>query len=342
MRSTRKRRRGFTLVELLVVIAIIGILVALLLPAVQAAREAARRAQCQNNMRQLGLAVLNYESSEGRLPPGARGWNTENPTSILPKTANQPRTPFVFFILPMLEEGARLANYDTALGWQDQAREVVDNLTSPISAFQCPSDESQIMTNGTPNEAGEFIFDAKGSYGINWGSWEWNDQEDENVFVVGTERPTPSGKRGPHAPFWMGYGARLAHITDGTAHTLAMMEMIQAPTGPQGTHTDATQIDRRARIWNESPGCYAISTKQTPNTGASDVGLCVDQPEIGLPCVFSSTLGDYVLASRSRHPGGVQVLMVDGSVHFASDDIDLRTWQLLSMQADGFPVTIKQ
>lgn len=342
MRLTRNRRRGFTLVELLVVIAIIGILVSLLLPAVQAAREAARRSQCQNNLRQLGLAILNYESAEGRLPAGAGGWNPKAPASLLPPGANEPRTPFVVPILPMLEEGARLANYDQSIGWQNQDRAVLDVLTAPISAFQCPSDEPQVMTNATPNDRNEFIFDTKGNYGVNWGSWEWDDQEDERVFAVGDERPTPSTKRGPHAPFWVGYGARLAHITDGTSHTFAMMEMIQAPTGPQGTHTDRTQIDRRARIWNESPGCYAISTKETPNTGAADIGLCVDRPDIGLPCQFSSSVGDYFLASRSRHPGGVQVLMVDGSVHFASDDIDLRTWQLLSMQADGFPVTIKQ
>lgn len=339
MRKTHIKRSltGFTLVELLVVIAIIGILVGLLLPAVQAAREAARRSQCQNNLRQLGLALLNYESSFGRLPEGAGGWGPKPAGNL----NGMPRKPMIVQILPQLESGNILSGYDPKVSWSEQSRDILLAIENPITVFQCPSDQQQIMTNGTPNERGEFILDPKGNYGLNWGSWNWGDQEDERIFDPAA-RPTGAGEDGPHAPFWVEYGARLSQITDGTSHTLAMMEMIQSPTGPQGTHTNQREIDRRARIWNESPGCTNITTRETPNSGASDVGLCIDQPEIGLPCTFSSNVNNHYLTARSRHPNGVQALMCDGSVHFVADDIDLRTWQLLSLQADGFPTSISR
>lgn len=333
---------GFTLVELLVVIAIIGILVALLLPAVQSAREAARRAQCQSNMKQLGLALLNYESTYGRLPEGAGGWgNRANGNIQAGSTNGKPRVPFIVPILPMLEEGNLLTGYDDKKSWSEQSNDVLQAIEQPIKVFQCPSDQPVVMTNGTPNTRGVFILDPKGNYGINWGSWNWGDQEDERIFDPAT-RPTGAGEDGPHAPFWVQYGARLSQITDGTSHTLAMMEILQAPTGPQGTHTNQREIDRRARIWNEAPGCVNVTTRETPNSGASDIGLCVDQPEIGLPCTFNSSVNNYFLVARSQHPGGVQAVMCDGSVHFVPDDIDLRTWQLLSLQADGFPVGVNE
>ena len=126
--SVAGQAAGFTLVELLVVIAIIGVLVALLLPAIQAAREAARRSQCTNNMRQLGIAMQNYHSGNRRFPPGDLGYR--NPNNIgaarVLKTPGQPGfipfTPNVVFLLPFLEESSRFNAYDRQLDWDAQPR----------------------------------------------------------------------------------------------------------------------------------------------------------------------------------------------------------------------------
>ena len=112
---------------------------------------------------------------------------------------------------------------------------------------------------------------------------------------------------------------------------MAMIEMRQAPSeAGQG-------VDRRGRIWNDDSSCYQVSTRVTPNSSAADNGRCVDRPEMKLPCVStgSGPKQDHTMAARSRHPGGVQTVMCDGSVHFVSDSIDLETWRALSSQDGG-------
>jgi len=316
--AVRNRSLAFTLVELLVVIAIIGVLVALLLPAVQAAREAARRAHCQNNLKQLGLALQNYVSAHGSLPPGNLGSGD-----------GKPRTPLLVFILPHIEEGTRFALYDFELPWYQQPQHVIDQINAPISTYQCPSDGSFRMWNAS----GDIFHDPKGNYGVNWGSDAFWDQEDERALgeVARIYQPIEDGKK---APFWLSYGARLAEIVDGTSHTLAMMELIQSRSN-QGD-----PIDRRGRIWNDGSACYQVMTAQTPNSAQKDVGRCADQPELQLPCRNSGYVNKHSLTSRSRHAGGVNSSFCDGAVRFVSNDVDLVTWQLLSMQADNVPVSL--
>src|SRR4051794_35166455 len=180
------QRRAFTLIELLVVIAIIAVLIALLLPAVQAAREAARRIQCVNNLKQLGIALHNYESTHDQFPIGvyrvpATGLNLPNGYKAV----------FVVGILPFIEQGNLFSSYNMNLLFN-----VPDNATtrlSTIKAYQCPSDESQIF-----NQASGSTFvpmDAKGSYGLNWGVNNYWDQGQGNGRAA--------------APFYMGYGARI-------------------------------------------------------------------------------------------------------------------------------------
>ena len=122
-----RKMSGFTLVELLVVIAIIGILVALLLPAIQAAREAARRAQCENNMKQVGLAVLNYESTKKLLPSSKR------PLGV----TTAPRIAGMTLLLPYFEESSKLSQFDLTLNWSNAANFKV--VSTPIPAFLCPT-----------------------------------------------------------------------------------------------------------------------------------------------------------------------------------------------------------
>jgi len=297
--ATRRLPHGFTLVELLVVIAIIGILIALLLPAVQAAREAARRMQCANNLKQLGLALHNYHSALRAFPPGAIGVDPDTGSY----TGNRIRTPFCVFLLPYLEATNQYNLYDFSRAWYSQPKAV----GMYIAVWHCPSDQSRRQWS-----ASDDFDEHKGNYGLNWGQDTYMNQVEP-------------------APFWLDYGARIADVLDGTSNTLAMMEMLQAPS------EDGQDVDRRGRIWNEDSSCYQVSTRVTPNSSAPDNGRCVDRPEKGLPCVSSGSgpKEDHTMASRSRHPGGVQGVMCDGSVHFIPESIDLEIWRALSSQDGG-------
>jgi prepilin-type N-terminal cleavage/methylation domain-containing protein/prepilin-type processing-associated H-X9-DG protein len=284
-------RRAFTLVELLVVIAIIGILVSLLLPAVQSAREAARRAQCANNLKQLGLAMHQYHEAHRQFPIGAIG-------HVLPgeDDPDYARTPYIISLFPYLELTAAYDQYD----FKQDYMASLDVFRRVYPMFSCPSDTQQFRLGG----------EAQGNYGVNWGQNTYTDQV----------------KR---APFFLEYGARIADIRDGTTNTLGMLEIIQAPS-----ETD-NPVDRRGTICNDDSGTYQVTTKLSPNSSAPDNSRCANRPEIGLPCIPSGGADwmNHYLASRSRHPGGVQVVMCDGSVHFVTDSIALDTWRALSSQA---------
>lgn len=289
------RSRGFTLVELLVVIAIIGVLVALLLPAVQAAREAARRSQCSNNLKQLGLALHNYHDTHLRFPPGSINVNVGGADF---------RTPFARFLLPFIEQGARSDLYDDRVSWYQQHTDVKRQVFAHLPSWSCPSDTSVLCPEGHQ--------DYKGNYGVNWG---------EGSFLEDRVR---------EGVFFRNVSYRFADITDGTSNTMAMMEMLQAPE----PGTDPT--DQRGRIWNDDSPCYQISTTIEPNSRAEDmVGRCENNPLQGLPCQTGIAREHRYIGSRSRHPGGVQVMLCDGSVRFVSETIELEVWRSASSRADG-------
>ncbi len=297
------KKNGFTLVELLVVIAIIGILVGLLLPAVQAAREAARRMQCSNNLHQLGIALHNYEGFAKRLPTGAIGRTPAAGNYV--NDGRQPftkRTPFIRHMLAVLEQGNRGAVYDDQINWHRQPASNNEIVFGFQSVWQCPSDSTLRMETNSQR-------DYKGNYGVNWGA---------------ETQMASSQARGPF--YWL-YGAKFGDIADGTSNTFAMMEMLQAPT--------VTVIDRRGRPWNEDTSCYQISTNLPPNSRAPDRGTCLDQPTIGLPCINGGSNAQRVMAARSRHTGGINVVMCDASVQFISQNIDILTYRALSTQAGG-------
>ncbi|ODT98663.1 MAG: prepilin-type N-terminal cleavage/methylation domain-containing protein [Planctomycetes bacterium SCN 63-9] len=304
--GTSSTRPGFTLIELLVVIAIIAVLIALLLPAVQAAREAARRIQCTNNMKQMGLALHNYADTNNRFPIGGLG---RDPVSG--NYAGSPiyRQPFCVAVLPYLEQGVVFASYNAK-----QIFSAADNSTTRmtmINTWNCPSDTPQIFTGagaGSPS-------DYKGNYGVNWGP---------DIY----RNPLPG-----LGVFYLGFGASFGEISDGTSNTLALLEMLQVPSPLNG------MADRRGRIWSDDTSCYQITAKLAPNSKLPDNGTCGNDPARNYPCVNVTTPASIqatnYMGSRSHHPGGVNSLLCDGSVRFTKDTISIPTWQALSTRAGG-------
>lgn len=328
-------RSAFTLVELLVVIAIIGILVALLLPAVQAAREAARRTSCINKLKQLTLANLNFHNSRGHFPEAPRAASKDDDA--------------VYLKLLDFIEGSAIANQYREARAADpnvQPRDLFQSLFSTQDpTYVCPSDTPVQFNYSLDGGANQWNQDWKGNYGLNWGSFQYGEQTTPDAFLnLMTQRP-PNYTGGP-GPYEPGKAIAIKRISDGTSKTLMFMELIQAPTGGPPN----TEIDRRGRIWLPGGGGAEVMTLLRPNSskpsggdansqvanqGAGpDIGFCVDNPADNLPCTRApSNPTTHTLASRSRHPGGVQVALCDGSARFVTDDVEIWTWRGLSTRA---------
>jgi prepilin-type N-terminal cleavage/methylation domain-containing protein/prepilin-type processing-associated H-X9-DG protein len=327
-------RRGFTLIELLVVIAIIAVLIALLLPAVQAAREAARRIQCVNNMKQLGLAMHNYHSAQGCLPTA----RVYDPVVQCPGgnvLSNCQDTPWFCLMLPQFEQTAMYNAFNFTIGASGPnvvARVPLGNwanstvVITKISLFQCPSDRNNLFDLGLP-----YYPNTRGNYGINMGNTQYDQGLITTNFPPGTTRDMP---------FPLTKVCTFANFTDGTSNTMLMAEVLQG-----------TGVDVRGLVWSSLPAAGAFYTRFTPNgyrdfyqlavptpKGAgwpangvanADIlpnGFCVPEPLQGMQCLNVNSFGYAYAAARSRHPGGVNVLFADGSVKFMKDTINAITW----------------
>lgn len=312
-------RHGFTLVELLVVIAIIGILIGLLLPAVQSAREAARRVQCANNLKQIGLAVHNYENSLRSFPVGSFGccWGS-----------------WMVAILPYIEMKPLYDQYNHNGKWDDPdgSYRYSGSLNLPvtrmrIAAYTCPSD--------TPADETNWSGITSHNYGVNYGN---------TGFVNNLSPIGPDGQKDTHgvkflgAPFTIAdnVGGRvqafkIASITDGTSKTLMVSELIQ------GHEHDL----RGFAWWGFGSG---FMTYLSPNSNQPDVmqssGYCNNEASRNPPCVGPHTASlPMTWASRSRHPGGVQAALCDASVQFFTEEIDMDIWRSLGTSQGGEPIT---
>lgn len=302
--------KGFTLVELLVVIAIIGVLVGLLLPAVQAAREAARRMQCVNNLKQYGLAMNNYESAHGTLPPGGIHWGQRE----------KMRT-FVVYIWPYMEMTAQKEAYQDNRNWWESPNSEFNTLASPLGAtntlYYCPSDRSNAFFT-VPGD----LFRARGNYVVNSGN---------SAAPAGTpDNSAPFKAIGALAPLSAESPTKLSQITDGTSNTLMMSEVLFPESDSDG--------DMRGDFFSVDAGGYLFTTNNTPNTSVPDRcgwNFCVSRPELNMPCTATANFQTITMAPRSRHAGGVNAAMVDGSVDFLSDDIDLAMFRAMGTSDGG-------
>jgi hypothetical protein len=312
-----------------VVIAIIGVLVALLLPAVQAAREASRRTRCTNQMRQLTIAMHNFHDVNNKLPPGSYGRDTTDPNWAYPamNTPNwKPRTPLIPYLMAYVEQTAVAGNWDFTKHYSQLPNSNLITLHFPI--LDCPSDNRD--KNGHPTAK-----DLKSNYAINWGSWNFMQQGGPINGVA----PLNLGDEIGRSPFFMNFGARFGQITDGTSNTLCWSEVLQSPW----VQTSGMAFpDRRGRIWNDDTYCYEFSTRITPNNAKGDFGYCDPNSENPKwPCdpasqgLSSASSFSTYIGARSRHPSGVNASLCDGSTRFVSNNINLVTWVALSSMGAG-------
>jgi prepilin-type N-terminal cleavage/methylation domain-containing protein/prepilin-type processing-associated H-X9-DG protein len=325
-----QRPRAFTLVELLVVIAIIGILVALLLPAIQAAREAARRSQCSNNFKQLGLAVLNYESSKRHLPPSVE-INAKTMTG-----ANNGAWGVHGHILNYMEEQSLKNLVDINKAWDNQM--AISGVR--IASFSCPSD-AQAAEVRDPGSNRALLYST--TYGFNMGTW----------FVY-----DPATNKGGDGVFYPNSYLRLAKISDGTSKTLMAAE-VKAWThytrnGGSSTTIPDT-VDEASTIVGTGGEYKNTGHTEWPDGRVHHTGFTATMP----PNTFvkyvkdGQTLdADYnswqegkdwpggnptyaIVTSRSFHAGGVNVALCDGSVQWVNNDTDLLAWRAKATRAGG-------
>ncbi len=323
---------GFTLVELLVVIAIIGALVALLLPAIQSARESARRTQCSNNLKQLGLALHNFENARHHLPPGA---------DSKPDPANPGGTPYNFYrwsslahLTPYMEQSAAYKTLDLSVPLyganQQPLPQNVPGVQLLVNEFLCPSDRQQrVIPNFGPTN-----YAACSGSGLGGGT----PLDTDGVFYVNSR-------------------VRLAEITDGTSKTVAMSESILGETNNPRPGTPQEAADPRmgyvypkavpltedscnaSTNWNyQDPRGFAWVSGEyrcalynhywTPNARQFDcIANIVAAPLTEIYAAYGWR------AARSFHPGGVNVLLADGSVHFVPDGVNQTIWHDISTRS---------
>ncbi|MDG3008326.1 DUF1559 family PulG-like putative transporter [Paludisphaera mucosa] len=326
-------RRAFTLVELLVVIAIIAVLTALLLPAVQAAREAARRMQCSNNLKQLGLAMHNYENSNQCFPSaGSTAANSVYAFSmqarLLPHLEQAALQGLVDFNQPVLQVGSPLSIHPASM---TAARTIV-------GTFLCPSDGQ------SPRYSGYVGSDVVGAnYVANFGTGLQTYYDP--AFVS-------------DGVFWMPHQCRLAELTDGTSNTIAMSECLLGVgtdrTGPASSISRPYRFAANASTGRSrtlaSPG--GVSPTLTDADALSATSWRADRgspwiwgqasatlfnaylpPNAVVPDTFSHNRGWF--AARSNHPGGVNALFCDGHVQFVNDSVNLATWRGLATRSGG-------
>jgi prepilin-type N-terminal cleavage/methylation domain-containing protein/prepilin-type processing-associated H-X9-DG protein len=317
LRSHHGARRGFTLIELLVVIAIIGILIGLLLPAVQKVREAANRAKCANHVKQTCLAFHNYHSTNGYFTHATYNYIDDYTTQPPPYNGLQNRRCWMQDTLPYLEQDALFRSFDAYMAAGGSALGFPD-LATLIPTLMCPSDPTnpKLFTfwggNGTPTQG------FSGNY----------------VVCAGNDYFNPGGTSNSanlNGIFYALSKTRLTDITDGTSNTAMVSELILVP--------DETAHDIRGRYYNPQHSGVSFTTMYPPNTPIPDqFDWCeMPNPIPQAPCVSTgSNQGVNIFSlARSYHMGGVNVGFADGSVKFISNAVDPVAYKALGSRNGG-------
>jgi prepilin-type N-terminal cleavage/methylation domain-containing protein len=306
--SPRYRRSAFTLVELLVVIAIIGMLVALLLPAIQSAREAARRAQCMNNLREIGLALHQHHDAYRKFPPG---W-VQAPFTVPQGKIIQGGHGFFPFLLPFLEQRALADIYR----WDKRAQgpENQPTATTQLKIVQCPSAEPDRWVTAV-EDSKNYSYGGRGACGDYTGV----SSIDTDLVELGLVDEAANY----HGVLTENYLTRLADITDGASKTILITECAGRPELWRAGQAIA-EIYAPGGAWVS--GTLTLGQGSTPD-GATKPG----------PCAINCTNDREVY---SFHPAGANAVLADGSVHFLNADIDIRIFARLVTRAGGEVVTI--
>jgi prepilin-type N-terminal cleavage/methylation domain-containing protein/prepilin-type processing-associated H-X9-DG protein len=338
----KKLRSGFTLIELLVVIAIISVLIALLLPAVQAAREASRRAQCSNNLKQLGLAIANYEGAFHVYPfgkgltytssvPGAVGyarWSTHSQLLMFIEQGNlfnsinfnlPPETPGMAGAVPFMPP------------YQNPNRENMTASQAQVATFLCPSDAPPIA--GWPGG---------NNYMANQQTWACDLSDNFPSAIAPTEVP--------RGIFYFNSSVKVAGVTDGLSNTAYFSEKIRG-TGAANPQTDMLVFPNQTTIDATYLACQGINPLTAPpltsREGMSWVMgemCCTLYNHVGTPnqntCAAPGFTGNMAnmamqVPPSSKHPGGANLMMGDGSVRFIRNSVNLQTWRALGTRNGG-------
>ena len=327
--TATKRRFGFTLIELLVVIAIIAVLIALLLPAVQQAREAARRTQCKNNLKQYGLGLANYHDVHLMFPPGGSDWN------------NGPEIGWQVKILPFMDQqpmyNALNFSRNAAQGhgpsaWDD----LQPNTTRQFRFKQVPY---AICPSNPDAEARDTNW-AQSTYSGSLGSQRTPSCNGAcNTFLNARPSNAPSSLLGYDANMgWADHGntyeargvsgmfnrlgapIKIAAVLDGTSNTILIGEI------------NPTCHDHTAGWWHiNGMGTAHASTSVPPN----DFTTCPNATRVTNPACTAMCNWNYSWGFKSTHAGGLHILKVDGSVNFVNESLDYNTWQRLGGRSEG-------
>lgn len=326
------RATGFTLIELLVAIAIIAVLIALLLPAVQSARESARRAQCVNNLKQMGLALYGYHDTVGCFPPASYSWSR---TDVANNCTNQNRSHGLFtYILPYMEQSNvyNSINFMFAVGISNPGTQAgvqpgfvqTTALSTFVGSYFCP-DDSMRTQDTTGNDS--YCPYSPGSYGANCGTWDT-----VHYFTCPSYLET-------NGAFSRDFIYRVANMTDGTSGTMFVGETSRFLNDPEtffGFWNRVTSFSGRHVAGTNRPQGFGLAAPR-PNAP-----LLVPDPPKMLPieawldptiAPLTTEAGQF--GFRSLHPGGVNFLFGDGSVRFIKNSISMPVYRGLSTRAGG-------